>query len=238
MQRELGLKHTLPVVMGLNDGGSATLGSGAYDAGEGVITLATNGVVFLVSDRPVPAELRLSSSIFCWPFVDERWICGGQTKTGAASLQWLLGILTDGAAAGPDFDRLLLACAESPAGSHGVRFFPYLMGQGTPRDNPAAREAFSGLTMQTDRADLTRAVLEGVAFTLRDVVEELVRIGLCPRELNITGGGAQSDCGGRSLPTCSTSRCATRKRIRAGGRPCWQASVPGPSPTSDRPAAA
>jgi len=192
LQRELGLKHALPVVMGLNDGGSATLGSGAHDPGQGVITLATNGVVFLVSDRPVPADLRLSRSIFCWPFVDERWIVGGQTKAGAASLQWLVGILQDGPAAGPGFDRLLFACAESPAGSHGVKFFPYLMGQGTPRDNPSATGAFTGLTMQTDRADLSRAVLEGVAFTLRDVVEELIRIGLRPRELNITGGGARS----------------------------------------------
>ena len=192
LQQELGLKHAVPVVVGLNDGGSATLGSGAYEPGQGVITLATNGVVFLVSDRPVPAEQRLSKAIFGWPFVDGRWIGGGQTKAGAASLQWLVGILTEGAAAGADFDRLLHACDESPAGSRGVRFFPYLMGRGTPGDNPSARGAFTGLTMQTDRADLTRAVLEGVAFTLRDVVEELVQIGLRPRELFLTGGGAKS----------------------------------------------
>jgi xylulokinase len=193
LHQELGLKHPLPVVMGLNDGGSATLGNGAYDPGEGVITLATNGVVFLVSDKPVPAEVRLSRSIFCWPFVDERWIVGGQNKAGASSLQWFLGLLTQGPATGADFDRLLDACAEPPVGSHGVLFFPYLMGQGTPRDNPSASGAFTGLTMKTNRADLARAVLEGVAFTLRDVLDELVRIGPSPKRLNITGGGARSE---------------------------------------------
>ncbi len=80
MRQELGLKHPLPVVMGLNDGGSATLGNGAYEPGEGVVTLATNGVVYIVSDRPVPAELRLSRSIFCWPFVDDRWIVRGSDQ--------------------------------------------------------------------------------------------------------------------------------------------------------------
>ena len=188
-----GLKTPIPVVMGLNDGASATLGNGALKPGEGILTLGTNGVVFLVSDRPVAAELRLQQAFFCWPYVEGRWILGGQTKTGAASLQWLVGIFTNKKPTTADYDQILLECAGKPPGSHGVMFFPYLMGRGTPHDDPALTGAFMGLRMQTERADLVHAVLEGVAFTLREVTEALEHIQQKIEGLSITGGGAQSE---------------------------------------------
>lgn len=189
---ELGFKRCIPVVIGLNDGGSAVLGNGAFQAGEGVLTLSTNGVAFLVAEEPVAASERLQRAVFCWPYLDGRWVIGGQTKSGAASLQWLYKVLYTGAAGGDEIDMVLADCATSPPGSRGVMFFPYLMGQGTPRDNPAARGAFTGLMMSTDRADLARSVLEGVAFSLREVLEELDRHIPSVGRLNITGGGAQS----------------------------------------------
>jgi xylulokinase len=193
LSKELGFEDAVPVVMGLNDGASATLGNGAVQPGEGVITLATNGVIFLVSDKPIPSELRLKHALFCWPYVDDHWIVGGQTKTGAASLQWLHGLLKSETSVGFDIEQMLLECANTPPGSHGVMFFPYLMGRGTPKDDPSVRGGFIGLTLQTNRADLTRAVLEGVAFTLRDVFDTLTRNDLDVNRLMITGGGAQSE---------------------------------------------
>jgi xylulokinase len=192
LHREFGLRRPVPVALGLNDGGSAVLASGAILPGEGVIALSTNGVVFLVADGPVPAADRLERAIFCWPYLDGRWIIGGQTKAGAANLQWLARIVGGDLAAGEDLERLLVEAAGSPLGSRGVGFFPYLMGQGTPRDNPLAKGAFSGLTLSITRADLTRAVLEGVAFALRKALEELEPHVPRIDRLNLTGGGARS----------------------------------------------
>jgi xylulokinase len=188
---EIGLDRPVPVVIGLNDGGSSVLGNGAIMAGEGVVTLGTNGVIFVVADEPVAAELRLARAVFCWPYVDGRWITGGQTKTGGASLEWILGILHREPTE-QDFDSILSQAADVPPGCDRVIFLPYLIGQGTPRDNPSATGAFAGLTMGTTRGHLTRAVLEGVAFTLRDVLEELKRLQVATDRLSITGGGAGS----------------------------------------------
>jgi xylulokinase len=189
---EIGLVRPVPVVIGLNDGGSSVLGSGAINAGDGVVALGTNGVIFVVADGPVAADLRLARAVFCWPYVDGAWITGGQTKTGGSSLQWLLGVLHHGPTGPRDFEAVLSEAADVPPGCQGAVFLPFLMGQGTPRDNPSATAAFAGLTMLTTRAHLARAVLEGVAFTLRDVLEELKRLRVDTRRLNITGGGATS----------------------------------------------
>lgn len=190
---EFGLVRPIPVVIGLNDGGSSALGSGAIRAGDGVVALGTNGVIFAVSDSPVAAELRLARAIFCWPYLDGHWITGGQTKTGGASLSWLGGILRPETTGPQDFEGILSEAERVAPGAEGVVFLPFLMGQGTPRDNPSARGAFAGLTIATTRAHLTRAALEGVAFTLRDVLEELGRLSISARRLSITGGGARSE---------------------------------------------
>jgi xylulokinase len=191
--REIGLVRPVPVVLGVNDGASSVLGSGAIETGEGIVALGTNGVIFVVSDEPVAAERQLTRAVFCWPYVDGRWIAGGQTKTGGASLEWFLGILNREPTEPQDFDRILSQAAEVAPGCGGTMFLPYLMGQGTPREDPSARGAFAGLSIGTTRAHLTRAVLEGVAFTLRDVLEELKRLRVSTRRLSITGGGAKSE---------------------------------------------
>jgi sugar (pentulose or hexulose) kinase len=190
--RAFGLRPGMPVVLGMNDGASATLGNGALHPGEAVVTLGTNGVIYLVADRPVPAPLRLDQAIFCWPFVEGRFVLGGQTKCGAASLQWLARVLQAERDEGFSFDTMLQDCADRPPGSRGVTFVPYLMGEGTPRDNPHATGGFVGLTLAADRNDLITAVLEGVAFALRDVLEALAGAHAVSTRLGITGGGARS----------------------------------------------
>jgi xylulokinase len=189
---ELGLVRPVPVVLGLNDGGSSVLGSGAIKAGTGVVSLGTNGVIFVVADKPVGAEVRLSRAIFCWPYLEDRWIVGGQTKTGGASLGWLYGLLQTVADNPQAFDENLAEAEDVSPGADGVTFVPYLMGAGTPRDQPSATAAFAGLTLTANRAHLARAVLEGVAYSLRDVFEELRRLGIPVDQLTITGGGAES----------------------------------------------
>jgi xylulokinase len=189
---QFGLRSPIPVVIGLNDGASATLGSGASRAREGVITLGTNGVIFLVTDQTVPADIRLRDAIFSWPFIQGRWIAGGQTKSGAASLQWYLNWTQLRAPQEKEFFRLLEECVDVPIGSRGITFLPYLMGKGTPGDSPLVTGGFLGLSLQTGRADLGRAVLEGVAFSLRDAMHALAHHGAIGEKLMVTGGGAKS----------------------------------------------
>lgn len=188
----LGLSKNLPIVIGMNDGASAVLANGAYAAGDAVLTLGTNGVLFLVAEDPIPADKRLGRALFCWPFVAERWIVGGQNKSAGCSLEWLSKILGVSRTGEAGLDALLVEAGKQPPGSHGIVCLPYLMGRGTPVDEPDARAAFMGLSLQHGRGDIVRSVLEGVAFTLKDVLEALESEGLRVGKIFITGGGARS----------------------------------------------
>jgi xylulokinase len=191
--KQFQLEKPIPIVLGLNDGASATLGNAAVQAGEGVIVLGTNGVIFLVADQAVTPDVRLKDAIFCWPYLRDRWVIGGQTKSGAVSLQWYLGWSQPGVPDDRMYSKMLEECAEVPAGSRGVSFLPYLMGMGTPNDDPSATSAILGLSLQSGRAALGRAVLEGVAFSLRDTTQALLRHNLSIGKLMVTGGGARSE---------------------------------------------
>ncbi len=188
---ELGLPRKLPVIIGINDGGSAALSTGAISGNECVIQLATNGVVYMATSLPIPSAIRYEHAIFCWRYLEGSWIAGGQTKCGAENLDWLINLLT-GAFNPATVHNLLDEASTSPCGSRGVIFLPYLMGRGTPRDNALARGAFCGLNLSTSRSDLCRAVLEGVAFSIREIFEDFSQLGYSPGNIHITGGGAQS----------------------------------------------
>jgi len=189
--RQVGLRSGIPVFTGVNDGASATLGSGAVCLGDSVITLATNGVARVLVSERVNSGAILARYLFSWPFVDGLWICGGFTRSGARSLQWLadlFGIPRDQAA----YDALLTEAAAVPFGSRGVVFLPYLAGRGTPEADPDLRGGFVYVGLEHDRADLTRAVLEGVAFAVREIYEEFARLELGVGAIRLTGGGARS----------------------------------------------
>lgn len=184
---DLGLPHALPVVIGLGDGAAATLSMGALQPGEMVLTLATAGVIRTVLAEPLAPDLRLAHNLFYWPYVDGQWIAGGQLKAAASALEWFARSHSEA-----PLETLLAAAEQSPPGSQGVTFLPYLMGRGSPDPNPAATGAFLGLTLKSQRCDLTRAVLEGVAFEFRSLLDELLLLGQPCAELRISGGGARS----------------------------------------------
>jgi xylulokinase len=123
--------------------------------------------------------------------VDEHWIGGGFTCSGAGSLQWLadlLGVRRDPAA----YDALLAEAADVPPGCRGVIFLPYLAGRGTPQANAALRGGFIHLGLEHGRAEMARAVLEGIALAVREIYQEFARLGLKAGPIRITGGGARS----------------------------------------------
>lgn len=188
----LGLPQGLPVVMGMNDGAATTLSSGAIKPGDAIVTLATNGVARLVISDPIDVQTRLEQDLFCWPYVEASWIVGGQSKAGASSLEWYRDLLfTDQNEEA--FLTLIKEAKERPAGANGVLFLPHLMGRGSPKNDPDARGAFLGLSLAVKRGDITRAILEGVAFAIRDIVETFNALGLSSNAIRLTGGGAQSE---------------------------------------------
>jgi xylulokinase len=139
----------------------------------------------------ISSELRLEHNLFSWPYLPpDLWIAGGSTKTGAQSLQWLAEVL--GGAEPVPVAALLAEASLVESGSSGVTFLPYLLGRGSPHRDADRTAAFVGMRLSTSRGALTRAVLEGAAFALRDIRDGLARVGYAPRPVRLSGGGGQS----------------------------------------------
>jgi xylulokinase len=183
-----GLRAGTPVVGGGGDQAANAVGVGAVAPGTAALSLGTSGVVFAPTAAPlIEPEGRLHA--FCHA-VPGRWHLMGVMLSAAGSLRWLRDTIAPGAT----YDDLVAAAASVPAGSDGVVFLPYLSGERTPHPDPLARGAFVGLTVRHDARHLTRAVLEGVAFGLRDSLELIRGSGAPPiRELRASGGGTRSD---------------------------------------------
>jgi xylulokinase len=182
-----GLRPGTPIVAGGGDQAAAAVGVGAVRPGVVSVSLGTSGVVFATTDGPlVEPEGRLHA--FCHS-VPDRWHVMGVMLSAAGSLRWY----RDAVAPGTEFGDLLDEAVSIPAGSDGILFLPYLTGERTPHPDPLARGAFVGLTVRHGRAHLTRAVLEGVAFGLRDSLDLMRSAGIDGfTEARATGGGSRS----------------------------------------------
>jgi xylulokinase len=181
-----GLRAGTPVVAGGGDQAANAVGLGVVEPGEICLSLGTSGVVFAATDRPVvEPDGRLHA--FCHASPD-RWHLMGVMLSAAGSLQWF----RDALAPGVEFAALLEAAGRVPAGGDGLLFLPYLSGERTPHPDPDARGAFVGLTVRHERGHLVRAVLEGVAFGLRDSLE-LIRTatGSSIPVIRASGGGTR-----------------------------------------------
>ena len=181
-----GLAAGTPVMAGGGDQSAGAVGAGAVRPGVVSLTLGTSGVVFATTDSPlVEPEGRLHA--FCHA-VPGRWHFMGVTLSAAGSLQWYHDTLTPG----ETFDAIVREAEAAPAGAEGLLFLPYLSGERTPHPDPLARGGFVGLTLRHQRTHLTRAVLEGVAFSMKDCFALLQGAGLgAVSEVRIAGGGAK-----------------------------------------------
>ncbi|HEU4915508.1 MAG TPA: xylulokinase [Acidimicrobiia bacterium] len=182
-----GLLAGTPVVAGGGDQSANAVGVGAVTPGVVALSLGTSGVVFASTEgASVDREGRVHA--FCHA-VPGRWHMMGVMLSAAGSLRWL----RDAVAPQRSFEELVAAAAEVPAGSDGLIFLPYLTGERTPHPDPLARGAFVGLTVRHDLRHLTRAVMEGVAFGLRDGLDLMVDAGLAPPvQIRASGGGTRS----------------------------------------------
>jgi xylulokinase len=181
-----GLKVGTPVAAGGGDQAAGAVGVGAVEPGIVGLTVGTSGVVFATTPSAlIEPEGRLHA--FCHA-VPGMWHFMGVMLSAAGSLQWYRDTLTPNVS----FDDLLKEAESIPAGSEGLQFLPYLSGERTPHPDPLARGAFIGLTLRHNRAHMTRAVLEGVAFGLRDSFTLIQNAGLGTiTQVRGSGGGTK-----------------------------------------------
>jgi xylulokinase len=186
-----GLRKGTPVVAGAGDQAAGAVGMGIVRAGTISATIGTSGVVFAVTDRPSLDPLGRVHT-FCHA-IPERWHVMGVTQAAGLSLRWFRDQFGAGTEDGRDpYERLTEEAASAPAGADGALWAPYLMGERTPHLDPHARGALVGLTASHTRAHIIRAILEGVAFSLRDTFEIFKEMNVPVETIRLGGGGARS----------------------------------------------
>lgn len=182
--RALGLSDQAHVVAGGADNASAACGVGALNNGDGFVSLGTSGVVLIASDKATPVP-DLALHTFCHA-VPQRWYQMGVILAATDSLNWLARVT------GASPADLTAPLGDSIGAPGKVGFLPYLSGERTPHNDSAIRGAFTGLDIAHGRDDLVRAVLEGVAFALRDSLAAFEAADVSPNHLLAIGGGTGS----------------------------------------------
>ncbi len=212
---ETGLRAGTPVVAGAGDQAAGAVGMGIVKAGAVSATIGTSGVVFAATDRPA-LDTHGRVHTFCHA-VPGRWHVMGVTQGAGLSLRWFRDQFGAGTDDGRDpYERLSEEAARAPAGSDGALWAPYLMGERTPHLDPRARAALVGLTAIHTRAHVVRAIMEGVAFSLRDTFEIFREMSVPVETIRLGGGGArshvwrqiQADVYGRAVETVAAEEGA------------------------------
>ncbi len=188
-----GLRSGTPVVAGLLDVTANAVGVGAIDGGQAMVTLGTTALSAVVLDRPVFEPADIGASVCHAP--PERWMRAFGAMAGTPNLDWYLATMGEGIRAEAqaeerdDYARLEEEVASTAPGAGGVIYHPFLLGERVPFLEPRARGSLFGLSMATTRADVARAVSEGIAFAIRHCIES---IGQPVAEVRLSGGGARS----------------------------------------------
>jgi xylulokinase len=189
--RQAGLRAGIPVVAGAGDQAAGAIGMGIVKPGAVSATIGTSGVVFAATSAPL-LEPGGRIHTFCHA-IPKRWHVMGVTQGAGLSLRWFRDQFGAGKDDGRDpYERLAEEAAKTPPGADGLLWAPYLMGERTPHLDPNARGALVGITAQHARAHVIRAILEGVAFSLRDSLTLFREIGVPIESIRLSGGGARS----------------------------------------------
>jgi len=184
--KETGLSESTVVVIGGGDQATGAVGTGTVANGMCSLSLGTSGVVFVAGDNF--AVDRGTSAVHSFCHASGKYHMMGVTLGAAASTKWWIeDILGTG-----DYPGEQAAIKTEDLGNNTVYYLPYLSGERTPINDPYARGAFVGMTTLTSRADMTLAILEGVAYSLRDNLEAIKKLGVTATSARIIGGGAKS----------------------------------------------
>lgn len=184
MAEKLGLPETVKIVAGAGDNAAAAIGTGVVGDGACNISLGTSGTLFISSSR----FLAPSDGIHSFAHADGAWHLMGCMLSAASCNKWFM----DEIIRTKDYPAEQKGITDDKLGKNHVYYLPYLMGERAPHNDPACRSCFIGMTMDTTREDMTQAVLEGVAFGIRDSMEEIRSLGIDVKKSMICGGGAKS----------------------------------------------
>lgn len=190
------LKTGTPIVGGAGDCAAGAVGAGIVKSGVCNVSIGTSGVVFVHADQPKTDPLGRAHT-FCHA-VPGKWHNMGVTLSAGGSLQWYKNTLGHPESAvarltgGDAYDILVQEAQTAPAGSEGLCFLPYLTGERTPHADPYATGAFVGITPRTTKGHLTRAVIEGVCYSLRECIEIFRGMNVPVSEARVTGGGSKN----------------------------------------------
>lgn len=212
---DTGLAAGTPIVAGAGDNAAAAVGGGIIESGTALVSIGTSGVVFAPSESATP-DVSGELHCLCHAIPGAYHLMGVSLASGG-SLQWFADhIASDEAAVaqrlGRNLHELLAAEADTvDPGADDLYFLPYLAGERTPHMDPDARGAWIGLTLSHDRRHMVRAILEGVAFSLRDSLARIEAQGVTPDRLLLGGGGAHSDVWRRILAAVLNKPVAVQK---------------------------
>jgi xylulokinase len=182
---ELGLPSEMPIAAGGGDNAAAAIGTGITRDGLMSSSIGTSGVLFAHADAPaIDPSGRIHA--FCHAVPGKDCLLAVVLSAGG-SLRWWRDVT------GADYDALVAEARDTPPGAEGLVFLPYLTGERTPHRDPLASGVFLGLTARHTRGHMTRALMEGVLFALRDGLEIIRELGVRPKEIRATGGGATSE---------------------------------------------
>jgi len=185
----MGLKAGIPVVVGAADQASGALGSGVVSPDTVAATIGTGGqLVTLLSSPRIDEQLRVHT--FCHA-VPHTWYLLGATLSAGLAFRWLRDSVL-GEPQPDAYERMTALAGEVPRGAEGLLFLPYLVGERVVKDKAQTSGTFSGLSLRHDRSHLIRATMEGIIFSLRRVLDVFYELGVQPRQIVATGGGARS----------------------------------------------
>ena len=185
MAKELGLPETVRIVAGAGDNAAAAIGTATVGDGACNISLGTSGTIFISAN-----EFRVDSgnSLHAFDHADGGYHLMGCMLSAASCNKWWMEEIVGT----EDFPKEQENITDDKLGKNHVYFLPYLMGERAPHNDPAARSCFIGMTMDSSRSDMTQAVMEGVAFGIRDSLEAARKLGIDVQRSMICGGGAKS----------------------------------------------
>jgi xylulokinase len=181
-----GMQTNIPIIAGGGDNAAGAVGVGLIKPGQGMLSLGTSGVYFVVADK-YSAKPGLAVHSFCHALPD-RWHLMSVVLSAASCLQWFADVIVE-----QDLTSLMSQLDEHKADNSSPYFLPYLSGERTPHNNPNAQGAFFGLTHSTTKLSMLHAVLEGVSFAFADGVDALHASGTKATEITLIGGGTKSD---------------------------------------------
>jgi xylulokinase len=185
-----GLLSGTPVVIGGGDGACATVGAGSVQEGDTYTYIGSSAWIALTTAQPILDPQRRTFTYA--HLVPDRYFPVGTMQAGGGSYDWLERVLRGDDAGTPIYQAMDAQAATVPIGARGLLFLPYLLGERSPYWNPLARGAFVGLAMPHGRAELARAVLEGVALNMRLILDALRGQGVQIEAMRLIGGGAKS----------------------------------------------